>query len=92
MKVGIIPDTNGHYVVEAYLPDKEHPVYSKYQPLRKFVTLSDAMLFADMIREHKLPTPAENYARTYDAKRAVVRMYWSNSGHCKRYILETMAI
>lgn len=92
MNVGVTPDNNGHYVVEAYLPDKEHPGYSKYQPLRKFMAQGDARLFADMIREHKLPTPAENYARTYDAKRAVVRMCWRNSGRCKHYILETMAI
>lgn len=89
MNVGVTPDNNGHYVVEAYLPDKEHPGYSKYQPLRKFVTQGDARLFADMIREHKLPTPAENYARTYDAKRVVVRMGWTGSGH---YKLETVKI
>lgn len=81
MNVGVTPDNNGHYVVEAYLPDKEHPGYSKYQPLRKFMAQGDAMLFAYRIRNHQLKTPAENYARTYDAKRVVVRMVFVDFDH-----------
>lgn len=88
MNVGVTPDANGHYIVEAYIADREHPGYNKYQPLRKFMAQGDAMLFAHRIRNHQLPTPAENYARTYDPHRVVVRMEW-NQHH---YKLETIAI
>lgn len=50
------------------------------QPLRKFVTQGDARLFADMIREHKVPTPADVYARTYDKKRVVSCMTRTSDG------------
>lgn len=90
MNVGVTPDANGHYVVEAHLPDKRHPGFFKYMPLRKFIAQGDARLFADLIREHKISTHAEDYARTYNENRAVMSMSLTNTAGTVKFKLITI--
>lgn len=90
MNVGVTPDANGHYVVEAHLQDRRHPGFFKYRPLRKFIMQGDAILFARMLREHKLSTPAEIYADSYDENRVVASMKLTND--CTKFKLNLIPV